>query len=44
MEKQVASVEPDEYVQLIVAATIAYTEENYEAALRILHGSDHLEW
>lgn len=37
-------MEPDDYVQLVVAATIAFTEQNYEAALRILHDSNNLEW
>jgi len=42
VEKQLSTMEPDEYVQLIVAASIMFQEENYEAALRILHGGgDH---
>ncbi|KAI1301828.1 Coatomer subunit epsilon [Halotydeus destructor] len=43
VEKDSISSGPDEYVQFIVAATIAYSEENFETALRILHESEHLE-
>jgi coatomer protein complex subunit epsilon len=43
LEKRLASVGPGDYVQLLVGATIYFTENNYEAALRLLHNSDHLE-
>ena len=44
MEKDLGTVEEGDYVQFLVAASIAYIEENYEAALRILHSVDNLEW
>jgi len=38
------SINPSDYLQLIVAATILCNEQDFEAALRVLHDSDHLEW
>ncbi|TRY67252.1 hypothetical protein TCAL_02931 [Tigriopus californicus] len=37
------TVDLNNHVLLLVAASIFYQEENYEAALRVLHPSDHLE-
>lgn len=37
------TVDLNNHVLLIVAASIFYQEENYEAALRVLYPSDHLE-
>ena len=37
------SVDMNNTTLLIVSATIFYREANYEAALRVLHASDHLE-
>jgi coatomer protein complex subunit epsilon len=43
LEKNIASCEPTEYVPFLMAATIAYIEEKYDVALRLLHDVDNLE-
>ncbi|RWS17222.1 coatomer subunit epsilon-like protein [Dinothrombium tinctorium] len=43
LEHKLSTVEVNEYIPLLVAATIYYYENNCESALRILHSSDNLE-
>jgi len=43
VEAKSNTVDPNDYIQLLVMATIYFYEQNYETALRVLHSSDYLE-
>jgi hypothetical protein len=45
LDQQVSgNLDVNNYVFLLVAASIYYNESSYETALKVLHQSDHLEW
>jgi coatomer protein complex subunit epsilon len=45
LDRQVSgNVDLSNHTFVIVAASIYYLEQNYDAALRILNEADHLEW
>lgn len=43
VKKQIASLHPDNKVLPLIAGLIFYLEQDYDAVLRLLHKSDHME-
>ena len=45
LDQQISgNIDVNNYVFLLVAATIYYNENSFETALKVLHQSDNLEW
>uniref|UniRef100_T1JDD5 Coatomer subunit epsilon n=1 Tax=Strigamia maritima TaxID=126957 RepID=T1JDD5_STRMM len=43
LDEKMSNVDANDHIFILVAATIYYHEQNYDAALRILHQSENLE-
>jgi len=43
LDSKTQTLDPNDYIQTLMASIIYYYENNYETALRLLHSSDNLE-